>query len=173
MLTTNIDHSFYNSFIERYSDEIDRLYPELNDFVITLTDDSNPNRTPYLLGKEEESPLLCRCNDEYEGVTYNDIVCINNLTQDISEDAFHALVAHEIGHFVFHYRNIDMGGQEEEIYADDVALSLVSRQALVEGLTYSKDCVEKSIDAIMQIFDDLTGKKREQIQMLEERIKRI
>lgn len=88
MLTTNIDHSFYNSFIERYSDEIDRLYPELNDFVITLTDDSNPNRTPYLLGKEEESPLLCRCNDEYEGVTYNDIVCINNLIQDISEDAF-------------------------------------------------------------------------------------
>ena len=57
--------------------------------------------------------------------------------------------------------------------ADDVALSLVSRQALVEGLTNSKDCVEKSIDAIMQIFDDVTGKKKEQIQMLEERIKRI
>ena len=94
-------------------------------------------------------------------------------TKGLSEDTFHALVAHEIGHFVYHYRNIEMGGLEEEKYADDVALSLVSRQSLVEGLTYSKDCVEKSIDAIMQIFDDLTGKKREQIQMLEERIKRV
>ena len=66
-----------------------------------------------------------------------------------------------------------MGGQEEEIFADDVALSLVSRDALIEGLTHSKDCVERSIDSIMQIFDDLTEKKKEQIQMLEERIKRI
>ena len=173
MLTTNIDHSFYNRFIERYSDNIDQLYPELKDVEITLTDDSNPNRTPYLMGREEESPLVCRCDDEYEGVTYNDVVSINDLTKGLSEDTFHALVAHEIGHFVYHYRNIEMGGLEEEKYADDVALSLVSRQSLVEGLTYSKDCVEKSIDAIMQIFDDLTGKKREQLQMLEERIKRI
>lgn len=66
-----------------------------------------------------------------------------------------------------------MGGQEEEIFADEVALSFVSRNALVEGLTHSKDCVEKLIDAVMQIFDDLTEKKKEQIQMLEERIKRI
>lgn len=173
MLTTNIDHSFYNSFIERYSDNIDQLYPELKDVEITLTDDSNPNRTPYLLGKEEESPLVCRCDDEYEGVTYNDVVSINDLTKGLSEDAFHALVAHEIGHFVHHYRSNDKGGQEEEIFADDVALSLVSRNALVEGLTHSKDCVEKSIDAIMLMFDELTEKKKQQIQMLEERINRI
>lgn len=173
MLTTNINHSFYKSFIERYSDDIDRLYPELKDVEITLTDDGNPNRTPYLLGHESESPLVCTCNDEYEGVIYNDVVCINNLTQDIFEDAFHALAAHEIGHFVYHYRNMNMGGQEEEIFADEVALSLVSRNALVEGLTHSKDCVEKSIDAVMQIFDDLLEKKKEQIQMLEERINRI
>lgn len=173
MLTTNINHSFYNSFIERYSEDIDRLYPELKDVEITLTDDGNPNRTPYLLGHESESPLVCRCNDEYEGVTYNDVVCINDLTKRLPEDAFHALVAHEIGHFVYHNRNMDMGGQEEEIFADEVALSFVSRNALVEGLTHSKDCVEKLIDAVMQIFDDLTEKKKEQIQMLEERIKRI
>lgn len=173
MLTTNINNPFYNSFIERYSEDIDRLYSELKDVQITLTDDGNPNRTPYLLGQERESPLVCRCNDEYEGVTYNDVVCINDLTKGLPEDAFHALVAHEIGHFVYRYKNNDKGGQEEEIFADDVALTLVSRNALVEGLTHSKDCVEKSIDAVMQIFDDLMEKKKEKIQMLEKRIKRV
>lgn len=170
MLKTNIDNQFFNNFINRIDPEIQRQYPELNDIEIELIDDSDPDRIPYCIGKSSDSPFASICGKVYEGVEYNDILCFNDVATGLTEEEYLALIAHEIGHFVCHYKNIGISGQEEEIFADEVAMTLNFHNSLRGGLVFSKVCILKTIDEVMKFVPGLIERKQEQIQQLEERI---
>lgn len=173
MLKTNINNQFFKNFISRIGPEIQRLYPELNDIEIELIDDSNPNRIPYYIGKSSDSPFVSICGKVYDGVEYNDILCFNDVVAGLTEEEYLALIAHEVGHFVCHYKNIGISGQEEEIFADEVAMKLNFHNSLRGGLEFSKVCILKSIDEVMKLIPGLFERKQEQIRELDERIDRV
>lgn len=172
MLTTNINNKYIENFINNVGPSIVRQYPELNNIAITITDDSNHARTPYV-GNETESPFVELCNEMFENVLYNDIVCINNLVQGLEEGAFHALIAHEIGHFVWHYRNMEGSDQEQELFADEVAMSLNFHDLLRKGLEHARKCLSNSRNIFTDIFGSLDEGLQNRLALLDERIRKV
>lgn len=179
MLIPSINDYYLTTFASRFNNQIVQLYPQLKDVDIRITDDDMVNIPPYLKEiyekgcKITDTPFCGKVNHAYLETTYNDIVRINDVASGLNEEEQYALLAHEVGHFVAYFTNANVSGQQEEIFADEIAMNLGFHESLRSALTFSKVIIIKLRDSTPEFFQCYRDKYNEDIKNIEERIARI
>lgn len=133
----NID--IFNIFEERYSSDINKLYPEVETVVIDVYDKASGKIKDYIThfpgfgvntvedkSAEINNPFQCFPHFYYnvECEYYDDIIMVDSICKSINLDENEqlALIGHEIGHFIYCYKGVRDFNEEE--FADQIACKL-------------------------------------------------
>ena len=131
MIFHNYTHEkFISDFYSKYEKQLNSLCPpDINFDVFTYSLDALPTymqETVDFLGEEGvDNP--CQCWPNPKGLTpLKDTIIYNPQLQvayNITDVEMNALLAHEIGHFIYQYSD-PKPTQDEEQYCDDIAVKL-------------------------------------------------
>lgn len=185
IFTNKYNIQVFEDFMQSYSQTIDAFWPELKGVVIDVYDKDSAQLKDYIINHDKfedlsgniDSLFQCYPNYEYNNQTYNDIIMRRDLCQkaNLSQQEQFALIAHEIGHFVLTYKNIELIGQEEEFYADDRAAELGLRKDLASALQKCMTIlpVQNSTDPFLKMLQQQHDSVKNMKVMLQERIDRL
>ena len=104
------------NYIKRYAKQIEALFPELSNVELDIT-------TMDSLQKDGTNPLLYEersLTDNKPRIYYDEDV-VKTITD---EQQLFALISHEIGHMLAHYKQEKREGVEGEIAADNYVIKL-------------------------------------------------
>lgn len=136
----------FDTFMNKYGQEVNYLYPELKDVEITVStltqeEKESPDEN------NEDSPFVC-------DVDKNTIKCSDEdcIRCGLNNDEKMALIAHEVGHFVIDRRGltppcpIDEYNEKEEKLADGFAVQVVDEDDLISALQKMADNISTKND---------------------------
>lgn len=136
----------FDTFMNKYGQEVNYLYPELKDVEITVsTLTQEEKESPYENNKD--SPFVC-------DVDKNTIKCSDEdcIRCGLNNDEEMALIAHEVGHFVIDRRGltppcpIGEYNEKEEKLADGFAVQVVDEDYLISALQKMADNISTKND---------------------------
>lgn len=178
MLTPAFNDPLLTSFVAQYAQQIDNLCPQLKSVNIRLTDDSDANIPPYLKtfydkgSKITDTHFGAYYEHQYQGCIYDDIIRFNDIVKGLSDEEQYALLAHEVGHFAAHYSAASLSKMDEELFADQVAVSLglgsFLRSALIKHKTTCLNDLSNNEDPFLTMM--YSQNKKQDIENIEQRI---
>lgn len=183
--TNKYNIQVFEDFLQSYSQTIDAFWPELKGVIIDVYDKDSAQLKDYIINHDKfedlsgniDSLFQCYPNYEYNNQTYNDIIMRRDLCQkaNLTQQEQFALIAHEIGHFVLTYKNIELIGKEEEFYADDRAAELGLGKDLASALQKCMTIlpVQNSTDPFLNMLQQQHDSVKNMKVLLQERIDRL
>lgn len=156
------------NYIKRYAKQIEALFPELSNVELDIT-------TMDSLQKDGTNPLLYEersLTDNKPRIYYDEDV-VKTITD---EQQLFALISHEIGHMLAHYKQEKREGVEGEIAADNYVIKLGLGKELLNALILLKDNYNNNRDTNFDFLPNMSesySKTNEQLNNRIEIIKKL
>ena len=152
-------------YIKRYAKQIEALFPELSNVELEITkmDSSQKDGTNPL--SYEEKTLA----DNKPRIYYDEDV-VKTITD---EQQLFALISHEIGHMLAHYKQEKREGVEGEILADNYAIKLGLGKELLNAVILLKNNYNNNRDATFDFLPNMSESYSNTNEQLNSRIENI